>query len=88
MAYNMSHTAYGTGKKARAVQEDMFTKLTEMSNNAMIAMQLAQLTSNNVELAMNITQATLMEAKSVLDEANRNISDIGIQVIRGKEFSC
>ncbi len=84
MAHNMSETAYASGKKARAMQKEMFAKLSEMNNNMLMAMNLARSTSSNVEVVTNITKGTLMEAKLALKEANESIPDLGLKVIQGK----
>ena len=48
MAHDMSKSAYETGKKARKEQEEMFTKLSEMTANADEAIKLAMAVSKKV----------------------------------------
>ena len=84
MAYNMSDSAYKTGKKARGMQEDMYNKLSAMAERAEAALKLANEASRTVEGAMNQTQATLKEANEVLNEANKPLPDVAIEKIRRK----
>ena len=84
MALEMSKSAYTTGKKARTMQEEMFTKLIKMNDDAEEAMKLARKTSKKVSMVMNVTMATLEEAEVVLDEANKPIAASGIKLIQGK----
>lgn len=83
MAHDMAKSAYDTGKKAREQQEEMFTKLNDMTVSAAEAIELAVAVSKKVMNAKNATENTLKEAKVVLDEALKPIADTGIAAIRG-----